>query len=166
MWCPYVTKNFNFEKIILVITIFGEFSVLSLWSLFSTFYSFVLPLSVGSITTFCFLIKFPIGVVSSSSSSDKETWCASSWVVFSLATSYVSSSSLSFSSNCWICSYATSRALVYFLVCSKCHLLNFVLSSSNSSPISIGSCSTSSSYNITLVLFSMGTFSQTLVVCT
>jgi hypothetical protein len=29
MWCPYVTKNFNYRKIILVTTIFGGLSVLS-----------------------------------------------------------------------------------------------------------------------------------------
>jgi len=29
MWCSYVTKNFNYIKIILVTTIFGGLSVLS-----------------------------------------------------------------------------------------------------------------------------------------
>ncbi len=127
------------------------------WSLFPTFCFFVLPLSLGSTIISCLLINFPIGFVSSSSSFDKKTCLASSWVISSLAPSFVSSSSLSFSSNYQICFYATSRSLVYFLICLKCHFLHSTLTSSSNSPISIRSCFMSSSYNIALFLFLVAT---------
>jgi hypothetical protein len=60
----------------------------------------------------------------------------------------------------WGCDNATSRALVYFPICLKCHLLHFALASFSSSPISIGSYSMSSSYNVALVLFLVATISQ------
>ncbi len=116
-----------------------------------------------------FLINFLIGVVSSSSSSssssDKKTWFSFSLITSSLTTSYVSSSYLSFPSSCQILSYATSKTFVYFLICSKRHLLKYVLTSSKSSSISIGSYSMSLSHNVALVLFSMAMFSQSLMVC-
>ncbi len=134
-------------------------------SLFSIFCSFILPLSTRSNIISCFLIKFLIDVVSSSSSSNKDICFAPSWITSSLVASYVSSSSLSFSSNYWICSYATSKAIMYFPICSKCHFLNLVLTSSNSSPISFGIYFTSSSYKIGLVWFSVVALSPPLEVC-
>ncbi len=62
-------------------------------------------------------------------------------------------------------SYVASRALVYFPICSKCHFLNSTLASSSSLPIFFGSYSTSSSYIVALVLFSLAILSQSLVVC-
>ncbi len=45
------------------------------------------------------------------------------------------------------------------------HHLNSTLASSNSSPISIRSCSMSSSYNVVLVLFLVAMLSQSLAIC-
>ncbi len=140
-------------------------SVLIAWNLFSIFFFCFALVCRIYYYYFYFLIKILIGVISSPSFSNKETCFASSWITSSFATFDVFSSSLSFSSNCWICSYATSRALVYFLVYSNCLILNSTLVSFNKSPISIISYLTSLSYNATLVSFLVAMFSQSLAVC-
>ncbi len=103
-WKLYMSSNFSCVIILLWSLI------LNIPILVSTLCSFGLPLFIGSMIISCFLIKFPISVVSSSF--DKKTCFPSSWVVSSLATSFVSSSYLSFSSTYWIHSYITSRTLV------------------------------------------------------
>jgi hypothetical protein len=116
-------------------------------------------------TTSCFLMNFLMGVVSSLSSFDKETCFTSSLIASSLTISSMFSSSLYFLLSYQILSYIISKVVVYFLVCSKCHFLNFVLAYSKNSSIYIRNHLMNSSYNIALVLFLVATFSQSLVVC-